>query len=220
MWLSLCDSGNNKQVIAIYQICDGVITGAPDLYDPSTGAAYTLVGTLGKCSDSIDYEVLCDKGTDPNTRILAVWNTSQVPPKLDYFTPATDGSLAVYVPVGPVGACPETDVEESQVCYITTAAGTGYVSGDQMIQIMFWDTGETPPTLVAVVWRNQTQNTVVAAPPPIADLTSCGSKDYEFEILCDKDVITGTSVKFLRRYAVDPTGTTSFIDTDMTGVVA
>ena len=156
----------------------------------------------------------------PNTRILALWDTSTVPPTLKYFTPAIDGSLVAYTPVGPVSDCPETDTEESQICYIALNAGTGYAAGDQLLQILFWDTGENPPTLTATIWRNQTQDSILSAAPLLTDLGSCGSKDQEFVILCDKDTTTGTATKFLRRYAVDSTGTVVTFDTNLDGVTA
>lgn len=213
-----CDKANNTPILAVFRLCDGEPSGAPTYYD-LTGQPYTPAGVVGLCDTAIDYEVLCDKGTNPNTRILALWDTSTTPPTLKYYTPATDGSLTVYVPVGPVGACPETDTEESQICYIALAAGTGYAAGDQLLQILFWDTGENPPTLTATIWRNQTQDALLATAPALADLGSCGSKDHEFQILCDQQP-DGSLIRFLRRWAVDSTGTVAFVDTDLTGAVA
>ncbi len=214
-----CDKTTNTPILAVFQLCDGAPSGAPTYYDLA-GQPYTPAGTVGLCDTGLDYETLCDKGTDPNTRILALWDTSTVPPTLKYFTPGTDGSLVAYTPVGPVSDCPETDTEESQICYIALNAGTGYTAGDQLLQILFWDTGEIPPTLTATIWRNQTQDSILSAAPLLTDLGSCGSKDQEFVILCDKDTTTGTAVKFLRRYAVDSTGTVVTFDTNLDGVTA
>ncbi|HPC92141.1 MAG TPA: hypothetical protein P5317_07665 [Myxococcota bacterium] len=214
-----CDAGNNKDVLAVFQICDGVFSGAPEFYDPTTGAAYTPVGAVGRCKDSVDYEILCDKGTDPNTKIIAVWNNSTVPPTLSYFTPAADGTLTAYTPVGLISACPDSDVEDTQVCYVASVAGTGYAAGDQLLQILFWDTGESPPTLVATIWRNQSQNTVLTTPPTISDLTQCGgAKDHEIEILCD--VNGAVTSQFIRRYVIDSLGGVSVVDTNLDGVTA
>lgn len=212
-----CDKATNTPILVIYRLCDGILTGDPTYYD-LLGQPYIPSGDVGLCDTGLDYETLCDKGTDPNTRILALWDTSTVPPTLKYYTPGIDGSLTIYVPIGPVGACPETDTEESQICYIATVAGTGYAIGDQLLQILFWDTGENPPTLTATVWRNQTQNTTLSASPPSADMASCGSKDHEFLILCD--IAAGTVTKFLRRYSVDATGMVSFTDTQINGTTA
>lgn len=187
--LKLCDTGNQQSILAVYQMCDGVVSGAPTYFDLA-GAPYTPVGTVGECGSGVDYEILCDLGTTPKSRVLALWDSSAAPPTLSYFVPAADGSLTPYTPVGPVGACPETDVEESQICFVSLVAGAGYAAGDQLLQILFWDTSESPPTLTATIWRNQTQNTILAAAPPIADLSSC-SRDVEDTIHCYQALVDG-----------------------------
>lgn len=206
-----CDKATNTPILAVFQLCDGEPSGAPTYYDLA-GQPYTPAGVVGLCDTGLDYETLCDKGTDPNTRILALWDTSTVPPTLKYFTPAIDGSLVAYTPVGPVSDCPETDTEESQICYIATAAGTGYAIGDQLLQILFWDTGENPPTLTATIWRNQTQDSILSAAPAFADLVPCAEKDHELLILCDD------SGPFLRRYSVAGDGSVTVTNTNLDGV--
>ena len=208
-----CDKATNTPILVVYRLCDGEPSDLPTYYD-LLGQPFTPTGAVGLCDTGLDYETLCDKGTDPNTRILALWDTSTVPPTLKYYTPGIDGSLVAYTPIGPVSDCPETDVEESQICYLAINAGAGYAAGDQLLQILFWDTGEQPPTLTATIWRNQTQNTILAAAPNLAHLSSCEASDHEFQVLCDDNG------PFLRRYTVNASGVVSFTDTELDGVTA
>lgn len=208
-----CDKATNTPILVVYKLCDGEPSGTPTYYD-LLGQPYTPAGVVGLCDTGLDYETLCDKGTDPNTRILALWDTSTVPPTLKYYTPGIDGSLVAYTPIGPVGACPETDTEESQICYLAINDGTGYAAGDQLLQILFWDTGENPPTLTATVWRNQTQNTTLTAAPILTDLSSCDAADHEFEVFCDDNG------PFLRRYSTDANGNVVSKDTALNGTTA
>lgn len=208
-----CDKATNTPILVVYQLCDGVPSGTPTYYDLA-GQPYTPAGAVGLCDTGLDYETLCDKGTDPNTRILALWDTSTVPPTLKYFTPAIDGSLVAYTPVGPVSDCPETDTEESQICYLAINDGIGYAAGDQLLQILFWDTGEIPPVLTSTIWRNQTQNRVMASAPTFADLVPCADKDHEVLTFCDDNG------PFLRRYSISGDGSVVVTDTALNGVTA
>lgn len=210
-----CDQGNNQDVLAIFQICAGVLS-APEYYDLA-GNVYVPVGVVGRCKDSADYEILCDLGPNPNVRVIALFDTSVVPPKLNYYTPSVTGALTPYVPVGPISQCPGEDVEDVQTCFTALNAGAGYAAGDQIIQILFFNTGENPPVLTATIWRNQTQSTVLAAAPLAADLTPCaGGKDNEIEILCDDNA--GVSTRFLRRYVIDALGGVTIHDTTLDGI--
>lgn len=201
----LCDKGNNTQVIAVYELCfDGSVSGAPQIFDLS-GNPYTPVGVIGDCADGIDYEVICDQGQNPAVQVVALWDTSTVPPKLDYFTYSTTGVLTPYTPIGPLGSCSGTDIEDTSQCYIAIVNGTGYTAGDQIIQISFWDTSTTPPTLVSTVYRNQTTNSILTVAPPFADLTSCGGQSPETILLCDEITAPSGAVtvnQFLRQICV------------------
>ena len=173
----LCDQGNNNAVVlAVYQICDGEISGAPTYYD-LVGAIYTPVGTVGECTaPAVDYEILCDFGTNPATRIVGVWDDQTNPPSLKYYTMAADGSLTAYAAIGPVGACSSVDIETTTHCYqalVDGALGAGYNAGDILHQVLWWDTSTIPPTLTATVWRNQTTNAILTSAPNFADLAPC-----------------------------------------------
>ncbi len=208
-----CDKATNTPILVVYRLCDGEPSDLPTYYD-LLGQPFTPTGAVGLCDTGLDYETLCDKGTDPNTRILALWDTSTVPPTLKYYTPGIDGSLVAYTPIGPVSDCPETDVEESQICYLAINAGAGYAAGDQLLQILFWDTGEIPPVLTSTIWRNQTQNRVMASAPTFADLVPCADKDHEVLTFCDDNG------PFLRRYSISGDGSVVVTDTALNGVTA
>lgn len=47
----LCDSANGNQVITVFELCDGVPSGAPSFYDLN-GDLYTPVGTISDCNNS------------------------------------------------------------------------------------------------------------------------------------------------------------------------
>lgn len=174
--LQLCDKADGTMILAVYQLCSGEISGTPTYYDLE-GSEYTPVGVIGQCNSSgVDYEILCDKGTDPDTQMIAMWDDSTSPPSLKYYTPAVDGSLTAYTPIGPITACGSAGINETQNCYVATAdgpIGSGYSAGDILHQVLFWDSSSTPPALLGIVWRNQSTNQILTTAPIFTDLTPC-----------------------------------------------
>lgn len=102
--LELCD--NNGKLLAVYELCNGAITGTPTYYDLA-GAAYTPVGSPHSC-DLGDFEqfVFCDTATDPPTPFISRvrWdeNGDLVPEQTGTYE--LDG-LTPYTPTGAVTVC-------------------------------------------------------------------------------------------------------------------
>ena len=170
-----CDSGNQQTVLAVFTLCDGKPSGEPTYYD-LTGQPYTPTGDVGKCTDAPDYEIMCDHGATPPARMIALWDATATPPALKYYQAAADGSLTDYTPIGPVGSCSSTDIEETSTCYVATvdgAIGSGYSQGDILTQLLFWDTSATPPVLLSTAWRNQSTNALLTAAPVFSELAPC-----------------------------------------------
>jgi hypothetical protein len=100
-----CD-GNN-QVFAVYQLCSGVISGAPSYYDLS-GNAYTPVGTPIPCpAGGFDFEqtVFCDAGNNDHlfiSRIRFDDNGDLVPDQSGLFE---IDQVTPYTLVGPAMVC-------------------------------------------------------------------------------------------------------------------
>lgn len=144
-----CDKGNSQQVLAVYQFCNGVPAGAPTFYDPSTGAVYTPVGSVGICSES-DFEqtVFCDTAisppkpfisrvvfTDDNDIVADLTGTFE----LDAVTP--------YTPVGPVTVCGGDTVDTELVGPLCERDTTNAIIGQFWHRIQFRGTVMVSATL-------------------------------------------------------------------------
>ena len=122
--LQVCD--NNGALLAVYQLCAGVISGAPTYYT-LTGASYTPVGTLHDCSAGSDFEqlIFCDTDTDPPTPFISRvrWdeNGDLVPEATGTF--ALDG-VTPYTPVGIVSVCGGDVLEVLPICFTVNATPT------------------------------------------------------------------------------------------------
>jgi hypothetical protein len=105
-----CDSANNQQVLVVFQMCNGVPSGAPSAYDMQ-GNTYTVLGQLVDCatnSNNSDYEqhILCDTSVNPPkpfvSRVAFNSDGDLIPDLTGTFE--LDGTTP-YAPVGPVSVC-------------------------------------------------------------------------------------------------------------------
>lgn len=135
--LELCD--NNGKLLAVYELCSGVLSGAPTYYTLA-GAAYTPVGTPRNCDAAGDFEqfVFCDNITDPPTpfisRVLWDSNLDLIPDKTGTF--ALDG-ITPYTPLGTISVCGGDVVDAEMVGPICEKDATGVTVGKAWHKIFY-----------------------------------------------------------------------------------
>ena len=95
-------------MLAVYQLCNGLISGTPDYYT-LTGTPYTPVGTPKDCATvpgDVEQSIFCDNITDPPTPFIARtrWddNGDLVPEQTGTY--ALDG-ITPYTPLGTISVC-------------------------------------------------------------------------------------------------------------------
>lgn len=142
---------------------------------PSTGrdarvSCVQPVEIVGQTDLVFDVECFTD---DSGTTFYGVWELDGGTLVLNFYTVDAGGNLTPYNPTSTPIPCIPNDIETTDECWVATADGVGYSTGDQVQEIRFWDTTTSPPTLTATVWYNQTTRTVIAAPPPQVDLEPC-----------------------------------------------
>lgn len=155
-----------------------VVGGVPQIefYTVDAGGnltVYVPTSTPMPCGGSdIDFEPTCFTD-DSDTTFFGIWEMVGGALTMNFFTVDAGGNLTPYVPTSTPIPCSLNDIETRARCWLAIADGVGYSTDDQLDQIQFWDTTTSPPSLTATVWYNQTTNTTIAAPPPIADRISC-----------------------------------------------
>lgn len=145
--LQVCD--NNGQLLAVYELCSGVLSGAPTYYDLS-GNAYTPSGTPRSC-EAGDFEqfVFCDTDTDPPTPFISRvrWdeNGDLVPEATGTF--ALDG-LTPFTPVGPITVCGGDVVDAELVGPLCEKDATGNIVGNAWHKIFYRGQAQISTALV------------------------------------------------------------------------
>jgi len=100
---------------------------------------------------------------------------------LNYYTVDVGGNLVPYAPVSNPRPCESTDVEAVSNCLLANADGNGYVTGQQVTQILWFDVTSGTPILIATAYFNRNTGLPLPVAPPLSDFDSCGL-DEQIEI--------------------------------------
>lgn len=151
--------------------CAGVIT------DQTLGwGQTTIVGTVytKPCPDTtFDSELVCLTDDGGATRALGTvtFDMSTNPPTATYILNGIDVTATHQII-----QCAENqqDIEKTETCREVTANGTGYVIGDIIQHIRWWDLSvPASPTVVSEVFINTTQNTILVGNAVLSDSVLC-----------------------------------------------
>lgn len=132
----------------------------------SSSNLYTCVSAYAGAAagDILENVVTFDPTVTPPVQVGSTWNN------------LTQGTVAITAPT-PTDVTPGTTQATSSnfavtTIYTATALSAGnYNIGDILESIEVYNPATIPATLVSTLWKNLTQDTVLAAAPPITDIT-------------------------------------------------
>lgn len=136
------------------------------------------VEVVGGMLDTPDFEPQCFTD-DSNTIFFGIWELVDGAIILNFYTIDAGGNLTPYNPTSAPVPCDPNDVESSSTCWVATADGAGYSTGDRLTQWFFWDVTTVPPTLTGTAWYNDTTGLAIAAAVPGTDRDSCEPTPFQ-----------------------------------------